>query len=49
MDRVEDTVEAWVAELGRRSASMSDDTLLDADAVHARVRAALHARRAPGR
>jgi hypothetical protein len=43
----EDAAEAWVAELDRRSASVENGTvqLIDAAAVHARVRDALRRRR----
>lgn len=42
----DDAAEAWLAELGRRDGEVSDETLIEASTVHARVRAALRTRRA---
>lgn len=45
----DDAAEAWIAELERRDAEASDDSLIDAAVVHQRVRDALRARRASRR
>ena len=41
----DDAAEAWVAELDRRADTVDEATLVDAAAAHAKVRAALRARR----